>query len=206
MRMLILLPLLLATACSEALPPQDVADRFWRAVVTRHPDKVKRWVRAADQGAVTDAASLPRVNRFELGRVVIEGGQASVATRVVLDAAQAQEMPLTTSLVQEDGAWRVDYQAVLAAVSGNDEMAEALRQLERLGDTLKDGIDRSVEGLEQALPKIEEELARFEAEFKERLPELRERIEEFRRRFEESLEPAPAPPQLSPPAGEPVEI
>lgn len=204
MRVLLLLPVLCAGACVQVLPPQDVADRYWRAVVTHHPDKLARYACSAEPGAPARAGELPSITRYELGKTVIEDTRASIATRVVLDGPQPLEIALTTQLLRQNELWCIDHQATLAAFAGNRELAEVVRQIEQIGETLKKGIDRSVDELETVLPRVEEEIARFESEFKQRLPELREKVEEFRRRFEEALKSKPPEPQ--PPADGTIEI
>lgn len=199
MRVPLLLLILLAGGCVNALPPQDVADRYWRSVVTRHPDKLKRYVCAAEQGLLADAAALPPVTRYALGTIVIEDDRARIETRVVLDGPEALEIPLTTQLLRDNDRWCVEHRTTVSAITSERELAEVMRQIEAIGETLKHGIDRSVDDLKNALPRVEEEIARFESEFKQRLPELREKIEEFRKRFEESIEKRPAEP---PPAAD----
>jgi len=204
MRLPLLLLVLLAGGCVNALPPQDVADRYWRAVVTHHPDKLKRYVCAADQALLADAAAVPPVARYELGKTVIEDSRARIDTRVVLDGPEALEVPLTTQLLRENDLWCVEHQATVSAITRNRELAEVMRQLEQIGETLKQGIDRSVDDLKNVLPRVEEEISRFESEFKQRLPELREKVEQFRKRFEEALKQKPVQPP--PPADGTIEI
>lgn len=186
-------------ACAQDLPPQDVTERFWRAVVTGHPDKLQRYVRDSDRAAATDGAGLLGVSAVEFGRTVIDGERASVETRVTLSGTQPLTLPLETTLVREGDTWRIDYPSTVAPISRDGEIATVIEHIEQLGDQLKQGIDRSVGELSAAIPQVEQELSRIERAFKQRVPALREQVEAFARRLEEAMKQAPAMPKPAPP-------
>lgn len=189
--------------CARPLPPQDVADRFWHAVMTQHPAKIRRYVRAQDQDTLTDDPAIMPVESFELGRVVIDGDATSIETRITLGADKPVALRIKTLLVRENERWRVDYSGTIQNISLQSNLAQIIDQIEAFGGALKNGIDKSVEEMKEVLPDIERELLRIEEEIKQRVPELRERLKEFTRQLEDSLKP---PPEVPPQAGQPDTI
>lgn len=201
--MLVLAALL--SGCSRPLPPQDVADRFWRAVAAQSTAKIRRYVRTTDREALDGDAEVLPVAEYALGRIVIDGDAATVETQVTLDGDKPLSVSIDTVLVREQQHWRVDYAATVNRISMQSELARVIGQIESFGETLKEGIDKSVDELQKAVPEIEKQLSRIEQGIRQRMPELRERLEEFSRRLEERLE---APPEAPPPEepGEPIAI
>ena len=202
MRALIILLTLVATllGCARPLAPQDVADRFWRAVITQHAAKIRRYVVERDQTMLKDDPEILPISEFELGRVVIDGDAATIETRITLDGDKPVALKIDTVLVLEGEHWRVDYATTVNDVSTQSQLAQVIGQIEDLGGALKDGIDKSMDEMKKVLPEIERQLSRIEAEIKQRMPELRERLEAFSKDLEESLktpdeeEGLPAPP------------
>lgn len=196
---------LLAGGCAQELPPQEVADRFWRAVVTGHPGKIRRYVLRQQRDTLANDAEILPVSTFTLGRIVIDGERATIDTRIILESDSPVPLTIPTQLVQEQQQWRVDYDATVNAISSQSELARVIGKIGALGDSLQQGIEQSVDEMKQALPVIEQELARLEGRIKQAMPELREKLETFAKRLEESLEeslqaPPPPPPQAPPPA------
>ena len=193
----------LLSGCARPLPPQDVADRFWRAVITQHPAKIRRYVREQDQATLKDDPEIMPISQFELGRVLNDGESATIETRITLDADKPVSLKIDTELVREGERWRVDYTATIDDISTQSQLAQIIGQIENIGGALADGIDKSVAEMKKILPEIERQLSRIEAEIKQRVPELRERIEEFSKRIEESLK---LPPEEQEPAAPPATI
>jgi hypothetical protein len=178
-----------------------VADRFWQAAVAGEAARMREHVRGVDQARLGDTAKLLPLRQFTLGRTVIDGDTATVDTRVVLGSASPVTLDIETRLVREGEQWRVDYAATTRSISERGELADVIRQIERLGERLKDGVDQSVDELKRALPALQSELSRIEADIRHKLPELRRRLEEFSRRLQESLRTTPEPPETPPPDG-----
>ena len=201
MRALIVLTLLATLlGCARPLAPQDVADRFWQAVITQHAAKIRRYVVERDQMMLKDDPEILPISEFELGRVVIDGDAATIETRITLDADKPVALKIDTVLELEGERWRVDYATTVNDVSTQSQLAQVIGQIENLGGAVKNGIDKSMEEMKKVLPEIEQQLSRIEAEIKQRMPELRERLEEFSKDLEESFktpdeqEELPAPP------------
>ncbi len=185
-------------ACAEQLTPQDVADRFWRAVVTRHPGKIQRYVVQADRKLLDGEAELLPIAHYKLGRVVIDGEAASIETRVTLDGDTPVPLQIETRLVRENDRWRVNYQATVDEISANSKLAQVIGQISALGETLKDGLEQSVDDMNRALPAIEAEISRIESQIKQHMPELRRKLELFSEQIKDALKAPPRDPQ--PPA------
>jgi hypothetical protein len=187
--------LTMVSGCARPLPPQDVADRFWRAVMTQHPAKIRRYVRAQDQETLKDDPEIMPVASFELRRVIIEDDEAIIETHITLAADKPVALKIDTVLVREKEQWRVDYSDTVENISLESNLAQVIGQIEAFGGTLKEGIDKSVAEMKKVLPDIEREISRIEEEIKQRVPELRERLEEFTRELENSLKTPPDAPQ-----------
>jgi hypothetical protein len=180
-------------ACTEPLPPQDIADRFWRAVVAQQPATIARYVVARDRAQIDQDSSILPISAYELGRIVIEGTRASVATQVTLDGDTPLTLGIETRLVKEEAGWRVDYQETVAALSAQGDLARVIEKLGAIGETVRRGVEQSAEEMKRALPTIERELSRLEAEISQRVPELRDRLDAFAKSLEEALKrPPPA--------------
>ncbi|MCB1745791.1 MAG: hypothetical protein H6977_05525 [Gammaproteobacteria bacterium] len=199
----VLLALLLLGGCVKPLAPQDVADRFWRAVVAGQPAKTRRYVLTRDRDQIEQGEELLPISRYALGRIVIDGDNASVATEITLDGDQPVTLDIDTVMAREQGQWRIDYEATVAEISARGELAQIIQQIGAIGDTLKQGVEQSVDEMKRALPTIESELRRLEGEIKQRVPELREKLDAFSRSLEEALKQRPPPPAPNPPATDP---
>lgn len=198
------LPLMLGfllSACAEPLGPEQVADRFWRAVVAQQPMKIARHVTARDRARLDQSSEILPVAAYEFGRIVIDGTTAMVSTRVTLAGDTPVTLAIDTRLVQEESIWLVDYQTTMENLSAQGELARVIAQIGAIGETVQRGVDQSVEEMRKALPAVERELARIEEAIRQRVPELRSRLEAFANQLEEALK---KPPPDSPPR-DPVE-
>lgn len=181
--------------CSQSLTPSDVAERFWRAVVAGQPAKMRRYVRQADRQQLDQNAEILPVATYSFGRVLIDGDNASIETRIVLDSDTPVPLNIETRLVREDELWRVDYETTVNEISAQSDLANVIGKIGAIGESLKRGIEQSVDEMNQALPAIEQELSRLESEIKQAMPELRDKLEAFSRKLEEALK---MPPRQTP--------
>jgi hypothetical protein len=196
-----LLLVLLNASCAQDLTPRDVAVRFWNAIEQGDTRAVKHYVTAADAAALESLDRVLPITKSELKRTVIEDESAFVDTTVTVDGDKPLDFPLRTYLVREDQRWKVDYERTISAVATAGKLAAVIDKVHEFGDTLQQGIDRSVEQLEQTLPEIERELSRIEDQIKQQVPELRKRLENFTRELKDALENPPR--QKEDPAPEP---
>lgn len=195
---------MLLQACAEPLGPQEVADRFWRAVVTQHPGKIKRYVLARQRAALDGEPELLAIAEYGLGRAIIDGDRASIETRVVLAGDTPVPVTIDTRLEREDETWRVDYESTVDEISRQGDLARVIEQIGVIGNALKDGVEQSVDEMSRALPALEQELSRLESEIRQRMPELREKVEDFARRLEDALRSPPPDRPREPPAAPPA--
>ena len=195
---LILALAVLLTACTPPLTPTQVSDRFWRAVVSEHPAKLERYVLARDRTLLNEDTTLLPVASYTLGRVLIDGEQASVATTITLAGDTPVTLELDTALAREQEAWRVDYRRTADALSAQSDLARVIGQIGALGDTLRQGVEQSVEDMRKALPVIERELSRIEDKLRQQVPALRERFDRFARELEEALQAPPSEREADP--------
>jgi hypothetical protein len=171
------------TGCASTSTPQDIAERFWRAVIAQDPSQVRRYVRPADEDLLKDGLGLMAVTDFTLGRVVIDGDLATIDTHVTVRGERALELDLVTRLARENGQWRVDFAATAHAVSRHSELARLIDRIAQLGTQMRQGIDRSRSEIERVLPQLNAELSRLEQRIRQRVPALRQRLEEFAKQF-----------------------
>ncbi|MBX9608797.1 MAG: hypothetical protein K2Y51_21430 [Gammaproteobacteria bacterium] len=191
------LALLLAlVGCEPEVPPQTVAEHFWRAVITADRAAMAREVRAADQDDVQNDAALLPVERFTLGKIVIDGARASIDTELTLGGETPMNLAVVTVLAKESDRWRVDYPTTVSRLRNDGGLAHLLGRLRGLGRELGDGLDRSMGDLQRAIPELESELERLEKDLRGKLPALRRQLEDLTR----GLERAPEPRQPSPDA------
>lgn len=194
----VLILILALVGCEPEVPPQTVAEQFWRAAVAADREALAREVRAADRELVlADAALLP-VERFVFGKVVIDGKRASIDTELTLGGESPMSLAVVTVLVNESERWRVDYAATVSKLRGDGGLAHLLGRLRGLGRELGDGFDRSVGELERALPELEAELQRLEQDLRGKLPALRRQLEDLTRGLERAPHPQPPPPDAPP--------
>ena len=190
-------------ACSrQELPVDQVAERFWRAVVAGSAEKTRLYVKRADREKLENSGELLPIESFSFGRILIDGDVASIETQLVFGGDTPLEMTIDTAMIREDQTWRVDYASTLNRFSQHSELAQVIEQIEQLGDSIKDGVNQSITEFQSMVPAIEQELGRIEQEIQQHLPALREQLEKFTRDLEQSLQQPPreeaSPDQASP--------
>lgn len=185
-----LLPLLFVLLVSCATPPgpQETATQFWHALIAGESDALRALVRDADKDHLDGGRTVLPVRGFSLGRMVVEGQRADIETRLDIGGDTPMNLDITTVLLREGDAWRVDYAASVREISRDSELAKMLEQLQQLASRAGTGLNRSLEELKNALPRLEDELSNIEKDVRARLPELRKRLEEL---GEQLRQPAP---------------
>lgn len=206
-RILVLLLIAGLTACGKPSTPVEVASEFWKALEAGNAGLVKRHITAAEAASLESIDQVLPISNAELGRIVIDGRAATIDTSITVTGDKPLEFPLKTYLVLEDEDWKVDYARTIEAVANAGKLAAVIEKVHEFGDTLQQGIERSVQELEHTLPQIEQELSRIEEQIKQHVPELRKRLEQFTQELEEAMKrpPAPSPPAAAEPE-ESVEI
>lgn len=205
-RLLIIAAITLCSACAENLSPQEVAAKFWAAVESGDKQAVQKYITAADAIAIDSFDEVLAVSNPELTRIVIDGMSAVIDTTVTVEGDKPLNFPLKTHLVREDEAWKVDYAKTISAVANAGKLAQVIEKVHEFGNSLQQGIERSVEELENSLPQIEQELSRIEDQIKQHVPELRQRIENFTEELEQALKRGPTGKPRAGPESDPKVI
>jgi len=194
----------LGAACGERLEPQQVAERFWTAVMAGDKGAVALFVTEASRAGLDPKADVIDIQAFSIGRTVIEDEQASVLTEVVIAADEPLSLPLETRLVLEEGHWRVDYERSVSPVASDSRLAGLIEDMRSMNRRFSDKVDESLAELQEAVPQIEKEFERLEDELKAAMPALQRAVEDFARRLEEALGGSSRPaPRSSPKAPDP---
>lgn len=204
---IVLLLIASVAACGKPSTPVEVASEFWQALEAGDAGMVKRRITAAEAASFQSIDQVLPIAGAELGRIVIDGRAATIDTSITVSGDKPLEFPLKTYLVLEDEEWKVDYARTIEAVHNAGKLAAVIDKVHEFGDTLQQGIERSVQELEHTLPQIEQELSRIEDQIKQHVPELRKRLEQFTQELEEAMKRPPAPsPPVATEAEESVEI
>lgn len=189
MRALVLLcVLLLLSACITAKTPQEVTMAFWNGVVANQPDE------AVEHSTLDDVRQYDAFSRdwsgYEpsLGRVVIDGAQASVVTTLARPGDTAdRSVEVVTYLVRQDEAWKVDYARTEAALRG--PFGSLFEQLDRLGKTLAGQFEAASGDLALEMERLGAELEQLSATVGQRAEETIDRYgEQLRQSIDELAE------------------
>lgn len=197
------------SACGAPPPdPAETADAFWTALARRDAGRVLE-ISDANSRRELNLGALPPVVAHDIGRIVIDGEQAEVTTRL-----SVSEPPVTAELItylsRSEGRWQVDFDRTTRQLETRAEIEEIVGQVREIGEALSEELKRGVDTLRESLPGIREEFRReldeMESEIARQLPELKRRLEAFSRQLEQALEPPPAPEsdenEPPPPAGD----
>lgn len=182
---------LLAGGCANNFTPQEVAAKFWTAIESGDTRSAKRHITATDAVSLKSLDEVLPISDAQLKRIIIDGNTATIDTTVTIEGDHPLDFPLKTYLVLEQDEWKVDYTKTIDAVANAGKLAAVIEKVHDFGNTLQQGIERSVEELEHTLPQIEQELSRIEDQIKQHVPELRRRLESFTNELEEALKKRP---------------
>jgi exonuclease VII small subunit len=197
----ICLALLWGTGWTEVNSPLEVAEIFWDAVERGDADTVRKVTRPESLPEAEITENILPISNIEFGRIIIDGDEATVETQLTVQSDRPLRVPVETLLRREDGKWRVDYQATVASVKRDSQVAALLQGLHEFNERITRAMDESVSELERTLPELERQLRSLEREMQSQLPEWQKRLEEFAERMEEALQDKapPPPPQTAEP-------
>ena len=135
-RIVLLSTLLILSACIGPKTPQEVTEAFWGAVI------------ADDGGDAVRYSTLEKMEEYDafgqkwtgfhhsLGKVVIDGEQATVKVKLSSPASSGQDdRKITTYLVRRNDEWKVDYQRTGEVLRGG-VLGKLFGDLSKLGDNL----------------------------------------------------------------------
>jgi len=151
--------ILLLSACVGQKTPQEVAQAFWESVIRNDSD------RAVKYSTLTEARDYDSFSRNwsdfrpSLGRVVIDGDEANIATEVSRSGnSGADSRKFVTYLVRQDDEWKVDYSRTGRAVRGG-ALASLFAQLDQLGNEISDQFRASSNDLSEEMARMNEQFA-----------------------------------------------
>lgn len=176
---------LLLTACFNQ-QPQDVANRYWNAVLSGDTDTLRDVAAQNSQSNVNRISQPDDGSNVSFGKTTIEDDEATVETTVHwLDGDSTMDIRLQTALVNEEGKWKVDIiktrRSLYAGLFNNafsslsDSIEEGATALQRMGKDIADDVNREVLKAGKELQKQTEQASK---ELEEMLDELEQELDE----------------------------
>jgi len=193
-----LLPIFCITVlcgCEEKLSPIEVSEHFWKGIELRDAMIIERFVSSDSQIDSSSIENILPVNNTSFGRTVIEGDMAWVDTTVTIASEKPFTLPLTTTLIMENGYWKVNYNETIASISSGGDIARIMGSIQNLSGKFTEELDRSIGEMQKAIPEIKREIEQVEEKIKSKIPELKRRMEEFTKQLEDILKLPPQPSQ-----------
>lgn len=163
---------LLLSGCLGPKTPQAVTQAFWQAVVENHADDVAKYSTLADPKAFDGFGQHWGGFTPALGKIVIDGDQASVETRFAAPAgSEKASREVTTYLVREKGEWKVDYKTTAQAVQGG-ALGVLFGRLNQLGGELSKSLDASVKDLNVEMERLSQKLKAMSDSFSQQASQI----------------------------------
>lgn len=177
-------------SCQSATSPEDVSKKFWQAVQQQDIEQIKKYSLEDSYSQMTDFGLLAGVEDFSLGKIIIDGDNADIETKVTINTDTKQNvLSISTHLLKQEDNWLVDYESTIAPIMTNKDMAELMGGIEELTDEFTKEVEGSVEEFKnKAVPEIKSKLEQAEQELKEQLPEIKKKIDEFLKDLEKSIQ------------------
>lgn len=173
----LLLASVLFSGCAHQAPPEEVAKNFWQAVVANDLETAKSLV-AKDSLQNPDLLGNKdeMLKSVEIGTATTNESSAEVATTLIgMNNDAETRLPITTFLVKEDEAWKVDGQQsvnALVASSVNQMMSGMTGDLSAIGEELSksitSGLQEFMGAFSKELPTLRQELNKLSDEEKTR--------------------------------------
>ncbi|WP_221798911.1 hypothetical protein [Oceanobacter mangrovi] len=184
----------LLAACMGPETPEEVTSAFWLAV------------RDHDQNDIASLSTLenPAAAKFRdqdwnraivtLGKIVVDGDQASITTRITGLDNNKQGRDLTTYLVRQQDRWLVDFDATRQSLEQRSLLNGLLDRLSKLGNSLSDQFNQSSSDwtaqMEQLSSELEDISRDARAQADEMIEDYSDQLEQQIRELEKSLDEA----------------
>ncbi|AOY89910.1 hypothetical protein BKP64_18040 [Marinobacter salinus] len=190
--------------CSSPESPQEVAAAFWQAMADNDASDV------VDFSTLTESAQFDGYKRSwtnavpSFGRVVIEGREATIVTRLPAeDASEGERLELVTYLVREPDGWLVDYQRTGEAILNPSPFRGIMGELNKLGEKLSESFSSSSDDFEARMDEFARSFDDYSSEMRRRAQEAMddfgETLKDAMRELQESVEEALKDDQQAPP-------
>jgi len=145
--------LALTTACGGGAgeQPTDVAQNFWDAVIEGDIDTARKHATRGSADSISINDDQAGSGEFTLGEQSIDGDKATVSTSLVSQNDGAEmKMELETVLLQEDGAWKVDFDQTMMSMFGGAMGA----MMEGMGKAMQEGMEEMARGLQEGMEQM----------------------------------------------------
>ena len=153
-----LIGFLLSSCQSSPETPQQVTQLFWQAVIDDKPDEVVKY------STLVDVKDYDRFSRnwsgfqSSLGKITIENNSASVVSQFTpIATTDLKERKLTTYLVMQNEAWKVDYQKTRDAMK-KDKADSLFGKLNQIGKELQKQLENSADEFSSEMEQLGEKL------------------------------------------------
>ncbi|MEO9524365.1 hypothetical protein [Marinobacter alexandrii] len=189
--------LFVLAGCSQPETPQQVAEAFWQAVAENDAD------------AVAEFSTLSSPDDFDgfrkdwggiepsYGRVVIDGREATVVTRLPPEyGKEGEHQELITFLIKEAETWQVDYSRTEDALLRPSMFGNLMGELNKLGEKLSSSFSSSSDDIEASMNEFARNFEAYSAEVERKTKDAVEdfgalmqgAIEKLRESINEALE------------------
>ncbi|MCM0613302.1 hypothetical protein KFJ24_12540 [Marinobacter sediminum] len=194
----------LLAGCSSPESPQEVAAAFWQAMADNDAGDV------VDFSTLTESAEFDSYKRNwtnavpSFGRVVIEGREANIVTRLPAeDGSEGERLELITYLVQGAEGWRVDYQRTGEAILNPSPFRGIMGELNKLGEKLSQSFSSSSDDFEASMDEFARDFETYSSEMSRRAQEAMddfgETLQDAMKELQESVEEALKDDEQAPP-------
>ncbi|MFL1467873.1 hypothetical protein [Marinobacter sp. HN1S83] len=177
---------ILVAACSKPNTPQDVASAFWQAMADNDTSDVVEYS-TLDGDSGFDSYERDWVDVVpSYGRVVIDGAEASIVTRLPAENASGNERrEVMTYLVEQQGQWLVDYERTGEAIMNPSPFSSLMGQLSEISDRITESFSSSSDDMERRMSDLARELEAYSNDVARRADEV---INEYGQVLQDSME------------------
>jgi len=152
---------LFLSGCFEPESPQDVAQEFWKAVITHNEENVVEYSTLVDMQNYTAFNKKWQGYQAVMGKIIIDGNRAKVETELSqLNDTGKNHHNISTYLVKQNEQWKVDYVRTAESMKA-DTFDNFFGQLDELGKKLSDTLKDSSDKFRIEMQRLENELKTF---------------------------------------------
>lgn len=183
---------ILVSACAKPNTPQEVAAAFWQAMAENDAsDVVELSTLESDDGFDSYERDWADVVP-SYGRVVIDGAEASIVTRLPAESAGGNERrEVMTYLVEQQGQWLVDYERTGEAIMNPSPFSSLMGQLSEISDRITANFSSSADDMERRMNEMARELEAYSNDVARRadeaIKEYGQVLQDYMEELEESV-------------------
>jgi len=182
----------LLSSCQSPETPQQVTQQFWQAVIEDKPEKVVKYSTLVDVKDYDRFSTNWSGFKLSLGKITIENNNANAVSQFAAPTGtDLKERKLTTYLVMQNEAWKVDYQKTRDAMK-KDKVGSLFGKLNEIGEDLQKQLEKSAgefnAEIEQLGEKLEELTDQLESDAAEGVEKFADKLEKSIKELEESID------------------